>query len=78
MAVEVEEGHLCISCGRMAEPEQDGDVLYFACSCGFESGYRRVAAADPSCQLGVPEDVRRQASVPLPGPVLVTIGRRPE
>jgi hypothetical protein len=50
----------------MAEPEEDGDFRYWACdTCGYEFGYHPVpSTVDSSCQLGVPEDVRRKASVP--------------
>jgi hypothetical protein len=68
--LEVEEGQQCPSCGATASPEQDGDVLYQACDCGFEFGYHRVAAPEPSCQLGIPEGIRFKVSAAQPDGVL--------
>jgi hypothetical protein len=70
-------------CGAVAEAEQDGDLTYFTCSvCGYEFGYQRVnLSIEPSCQLGIPEDVRRKGSpqlLPAPTKVPVTLGRRRE
>lgn len=62
----------------IAEPEQDGDLTYWTCLvCGYEFGYQRAPDpnAEPSCQLGIPESVRRQGSVE-PERVPVTLGRR--
>lgn len=70
MDAEVEEGRLCPGCGCTAEPEQDGDVLYFACDCGFEFGHHRAEAPDPSCQLGIPEGIRLKVSAAQPPGVL--------
>lgn len=64
-----------------AQPEADGDLRYYACRCGFEFGFERDAPQEGACSLGVPEDVRRKASIdPTPQqPVFLgTIGRRPE
>lgn len=66
----------CPACHEMAEPEQDGDVSYFSCGCGMDFGYQ-IVTEDPSCQLGVPEDLRRAASVPSTA-VDVQITRRPD
>jgi hypothetical protein len=70
----------CPSCAELAEPEQDGDLTYYACSCGYEFGYQHIAEQqDSSCQLGVPEDIRRAAQ-PAPEASslpLLQIGRRP-
>lgn len=44
----------CPSCGHHAEPEQDGDVLYWACDCGFEFGHARVTQPEESCAAGIP------------------------
>lgn len=52
------ESLACPSCGSLAEPEQDGDLTYFACECGHEFGYRRVVEQESTCQLGVPEEIR--------------------
>ena len=41
----------CPSCGEQAEPEQDGDVQYFACWCGFEFGYS-VVKEEETCAAG--------------------------
>jgi hypothetical protein len=61
-------------CTGWAEPEEDGDVRYYACAeCGGETGYTRVAPAEATCQLGLriaPESA---------GPVFLgTIGRGPQ
>jgi hypothetical protein len=62
------------------EPEEDGDLRLWVCNrCGDETGYVRIPVQEGSCQLGIPEDVRRAASV-VPGSTEVfigTIGRRP-
>jgi hypothetical protein len=79
--VNIGEAMECLSCGDRAQPEQDGDLIYYACGCGYEFGYQRVAQEqDNACQLGVPEEIRRAASPPDPGPglPLLQIGRRPE
>jgi hypothetical protein len=48
----------------LAEPEQDGDLTYYACDCGHEFGYQRVQQEqDSSCQLGVPEEIRKGYSL---------------
>lgn len=74
------------SCSGVAEPEQDGEHLYFQCQeCGMEFGWSKVPnpTSDPTCQLGLPEDVRRMASalnekVDVPsGPTPVQITRKP-
>lgn len=76
----VSESVTCPSCGDLAEPEQDGDLIYYPCGCGFEFGYQRVPEQqDSSCQLGVPEDIRRAAQ-PAPEATslpILQIGRRP-
>jgi hypothetical protein len=73
-----------------AEPEQDGDLRYHACTmCGYTFGYIHVTSytlqVDPAgvCSVGVPEGIRLAASAPMrtsiaadqPGPLL-SIGRR--
>ena len=72
----------CPACGDCAQPEQDGDLIYHACGCGHEFGYRRLPQQESTCQIGVPEDVRRQASLVIADtamPVFLgSIGRRPE
>jgi hypothetical protein len=76
-------------CRGRAEPEQDGDHLYFEClTCGYAFGFTRseTVAVNPdgACAVGVPEDVRRAASQPMTnalrasGPPLLSIGRRPD
>jgi rubredoxin len=49
---EVEDSAECPSCGDRAQPEQDDDLIYWACGCGFEFGYRRVVQED-TCAAGV-------------------------
>lgn len=68
-------------CEGIAEPEQDGDIRYWACTrCGTEFGYQRVSQPQPgACQLGLPEETRRALSkVPVQGRTFVVIGKRPE
>lgn len=71
-----EEGRPCIYCrGGFAEPEQDGDVVYFVCpECGGEFGHRK-AERGTFCAAGLP--VARPAD-PGPPVIAVTIKRRPE
>jgi hypothetical protein len=76
-------------CRGRAEPEQDGDHLYFECEdCGYAFGFTRsetvLAQPDGSCSVGVPEDIRRAASQPMTNALrdssplpLLSIGRRP-
>jgi rubredoxin len=69
-------------CGGTAEPESDGELRYHACTtCGYEFNYEQASQDAGACQIGVPEDVRRAASIEprLPDqPVFIgTIGRRP-
>ncbi len=64
-------------CTGVAEPEQDGGHRYHACtSCGYSFNYESVPTEAGSCELGVPEAVRRAASVAPPTPLLLQIGRR--
>jgi hypothetical protein len=75
-------------CRGRAEPEQDGDHLYFECiTCGYAFGFTRsetVLHPANTCAVGVPEDVRRAASQPMTNalrasaPPLLSIGRRPD
>lgn len=69
-----EESTGCIYCPGVAEPEQDGDVVYFACpECGGEFGHRR-AEQGAFCAAGLPVPV-------APEPVLIATTitvRRPE
>ncbi len=71
-------------CGGVATFEQDGDhCTYWACEeCGFEFGFEMLAQTDDSCQIGVPEQIRRAASMPAQrvlddGKPILQIGRRP-
>jgi hypothetical protein len=85
-----EQNRFCLDsdCGGVAEPEEeltDGGVLrYFACSkCEMEFGYEVIpdGAAAGSCSLGIPEGVRRAASLPPDDSKVflgATIGRRPQ
>ena len=69
----------CPACGELAEPEQDGDLLYSACACGMEFGFRQEVQQDSSCQLGIDESVRRAVSQQLAsGQPVLQIGRRSE
>ncbi len=44
----------CPSCGDRAQPEQDGDLVYWACGCGQEFGYRRVVQSqEGTCAAGI-------------------------
>lgn len=75
-----EKSASCPQCGGVAEPEQDGDVVYFACSdedCGAEFGHRRAVQPGPVCAAGLPVEVREPAAA---APVFLgtTITRRPE
>ncbi len=77
-------------CAGMGEPESEGDLSWFTCEvCNSEYGYERIPqtqASENSCQLGVPESVRRIGSAmgdpgqleqpSAPTPVLVTIGKK--
>lgn len=57
----------------VAEPDGDNELRYYTCeTCGSEFGFQRVPenAIVPdgeggSCSIGVPEAVRRRASVPM-------------
>lgn len=85
-----EEGTGCPYCGGWAEPEQDGDVVFFAClKCEGEFGHRK-AERGAFCAAGLPVAVRVDPAQ-LPGVVTidtgaeqrkvflgVTIKRRPE
>lgn len=62
-------------CKGIAEPEQDGDHGYWACTtCGFEFGYHKIETtqlavdAAGSCAIGVPESIRRAFSGPKDEP----------
>lgn len=58
-------------CGQVAEPEQDGDLHYWACTgCGYTFGFIQItqpfhADSDGTCSVGVPETIRRAASAPM-------------
>lgn len=78
-------------CPGTAEPVEEpqggpGSVLrYFVCgTCDMEFGYELAAgeaSAAGACSLGIPEGVRRAASVPPEGSQVflgTTIGRRPQ
>lgn len=71
-----------------AEPEQDGEHRYHACTtCGYTFGYHRVPAttitakSGDTCAVGIPEDLRRSASAAMQHALdnstpLLQIGRR--
>lgn len=84
-----EQNRFCTDseCAGIAEPEEDlaeGGVLrYFVCrTCETEFGYELVRdeAAAGSCSLGIPEGVRRAASLEpaSKGVFIGQIGRRPQ
>ncbi len=92
MSERYELNRFCLDsdCGGTAEPEEElaegGLLRYWMCSrCFMEFGYETVPdeSAAGSCQMGIPEDVRRKVSIPVPDkPAHVflgtTIGRRPQ
>ena len=43
-----------------AQPEADGALRYYACRCGYEFPAEMASQGEGACQLGVPEEVRRQ------------------
>jgi predicted RNA-binding Zn-ribbon protein involved in translation (DUF1610 family) len=57
----------CPSCNALAEPDEDGDLTFYACPlCGHEFGYRRRtagSAASATCAAGIP--VHPEATTPL-------------
>jgi hypothetical protein len=71
----------CAEKGGLGFPEADGELRYYACTtCGYEFGYEMTRQPEGTCQLGIPEEVRRIASI-VPAqekqPVFLgTIGRR--
>jgi hypothetical protein len=68
----------CPYCGGKAEPEQDSDVIFFACTaCGGEFGYRRAVQSAPVCAAGLPI-ADGPAQPPQPVFLGTTIKRRPE
>lgn len=89
MSETYEQNRFCIDsdCAGIAEPEEEltegGTLRYFSCTrCQTEFGYEVVRDEDaaPSCQLGIPEGVRRAASLAPQdkGVFIGSIGRRPE
>lgn len=61
----------CPACGDLTDPEQDGDLTYYACpGCGHEFGYAKRAAA-LTCPAGI------LLTPPQPAPLLLHIGKRP-
>lgn len=74
-----EEAMPCIGCGGPAEPEQDGQVTYYACldaECGQEFGHEVRRPDGPVCAAGLPIAVAEpeDRSVFLGS----TISRRPQ
>jgi hypothetical protein len=84
-----EESAPCPGCGAAAEPEQDGQVTYYACAeCGHEFSHQVRRADELLCAAGLPI----VASAAQPAGVMTlksgdsrghvflgpTIGRRPE
>lgn len=74
-----------------AQPEMDGNLLFYACPCGYEFPAGPPAQQEGACAAGVPEDVRIRYSASQPPGVVTlesgqdrrsaflgpTIGRRP-
>jgi len=63
----------CPSCNALAEPDEDGDLTYYACPlCGYEFGYRRRTAASTTatCAAGIP------LNNPEADPPLLQIGKK--
>lgn len=81
----VEETRPCRDeeCPGSADPEQDGDTRYWACTlCGMEFGFERTPQpVQDACAIGVAPEVRQRFSSPAdgrPAPVPISIGRRPD
>lgn len=71
---QLEESCECPQCGSRAEPEQDGNVLFFCCTeCTAEFGYRKTADGGGMCAAGI-VPLREMTAAPVP----VVISRRPE
>lgn len=78
-------------CEGIGEPESEGDLTWFTCdTCNSEFGYVRIPKtpaqeAAGSCQLGVPEAIRKIGSgmgdpsnLPAdPNITPITLGRKP-
>lgn len=67
---------------NLAEPEQDGDHTYYACTaCGYSFGYQRLETvavnAEGACAVGVPEPLRRAASAAMEQAVAAETRRQP-
>lgn len=59
-------------CDGQGEPDGDNELKYYTCdNCGYEFGYQRIPQTVISedqagnCSVGIPEEVRRRASVPM-------------
>lgn len=90
MSETYEQNRLCLDsdCGGTAEPEDElaegGTLRYYVClRCEMEFGHelKRDEAVAGSCSLGIPEGVRKAASLaPQDQGVFLgaTIGRRPQ
>lgn len=89
MSESYEQNRFCIDseCGGIAEPEEDlaegGLLRYWVCkACDTEFGHVTVQdeGAAGTCALGVPEGVRRAASLEpaSKGVFIGQIGRRPQ
>ncbi len=69
-------------CDGTASWEQDGDhCTYWACEeCGYEFDYQQIVPQEGTCQVGIPESIRRAVGG-LPqqhkGLPLLQIGRFP-
>jgi hypothetical protein len=74
----------CPQCGEQAEPEEDGDVRFWVCSCGAEFGYQRSRQDDATCAAGLKISSMTPPGAALPGGngthayLGTTIRRRPD
>jgi hypothetical protein len=68
-----------MDCETLVEPEIDGDHRYYECQvCGYAFGWSRVSdgvKVEGSCAIGVPESVRKTASLPAMRAEQIIAGR---
>ena len=69
------ESVLCVICqAGIAEPEQEGDLLFFTCpECGSLFGYRQAEPSGPVCAAGLPVSIRADPAQ-LPGVATIDTG----
>lgn len=76
--LEIEDAAACPNCGGKAEPEQEDDVLFYACGCGNYFGYRTVQQDEDTCAAGLPFAKLAESQLDDGTKVFIgTIGRRP-